>query len=336
MHEAPKNHWYLAAWSQEITDKPLRRHYFGVPTTLFRDDQGTAAMLLDICPHRFAALSDGRVVDGAIECPYHGLRFTGDGRCVHSPLTDAPPSTAVRSFPVVEEDGFLWFWPGDPAMAEDVAPPDYSHLKQHEGYRFLRMYMRQHSNFLLGVDNLLDLSHAAFLHRPSLAQGTDAILDRYRQGRYSARSENSKVISRWEFLEEDGSFLPHRWIESVWEAPARIIISQGFDRRIPPRIRRLDGLHLLTPASDGEAHYFTIEAYDPAFEADDFEDRMRTMLTQNVFGAEDDVAMMRVAEHMAGRGLMEMEPVILPSDKGAILARRHLAKLVKQEESAQG
>jgi len=331
MQDAPRNHWYLAAWSHEVGDRPLRRHYFGVPTVLFRDQEERIAVLLDICPHRFAALSDGRVVAGGIECPYHGLRFGRDGRCVDSPLTQAPPHTAVRSFPVVERDGFIWFWPGDLDRAEGVSAPDYSHLKQHEGYRFLMMYMRQHSSFLLGVDNLMDLSHAAFLHRSSLAQGTDAIVDRYRRARYSARTEDGKVVSRWEFLEEDGSFQPHRWIESVWEAPARIVISQGFDRRIPPRIRRLDGLHLLTPATEGEAHYFTIEAYDPAFEPDDFEDRMRIMLTHNVFGAEDDVAMMRVAEHMAGRGLMEMEPVILPSDKGAILARRHLTRLVKQE-----
>ena len=39
---------------------------------LFRDAQGAAACVRDECAHRACPLSLGRVVDGQIECPYHG------------------------------------------------------------------------------------------------------------------------------------------------------------------------------------------------------------------------------------------------------------------------
>jgi phenylpropionate dioxygenase-like ring-hydroxylating dioxygenase large terminal subunit len=47
---------------------------------------------------RLAKLSEGQIVDGKLECLYHGWQFDGDGKCVKIPqvslsptfLTDAP------------------------------------------------------------------------------------------------------------------------------------------------------------------------------------------------------------------------------------------------------
>jgi len=103
-----RNYWYLAAWSHEIGDKPLARTFFDRPAVLFRTEAGKVAMLDDLCPHRFAALHRGRVLGEAIECPYHGLRFSPEGNCVHSPFSGKPPhAQQVRSYPVVETDGAI-------------------------------------------------------------------------------------------------------------------------------------------------------------------------------------------------------------------------------------
>ena len=45
---------------------------FGQAWVLFRDAEGRASCVLDECAHRACPLSVGRVVDGQIECPYHG------------------------------------------------------------------------------------------------------------------------------------------------------------------------------------------------------------------------------------------------------------------------
>ena len=59
----------------------------------------------------------GEVVDGAIVCPFHGLRFATDGRCLGVPSLGVgaklPDSYRVRSFPTVERYGLVWTCLGD-------------------------------------------------------------------------------------------------------------------------------------------------------------------------------------------------------------------------------
>ena len=43
-------------------------------------------VFVDMCPHRLARLSTGRVnEDGLLECPYHGWTFSGEGDCESIP-----------------------------------------------------------------------------------------------------------------------------------------------------------------------------------------------------------------------------------------------------------
>src|SRR5271156_6130049 len=104
MKNVLRNCWYMAAWSHEIEGKPLGRRFLDVPVVLFRDAEGNVAGLPDRCPHRFAPLSKGRLVDGTVECPYHGLRFDGHGKCVDVPFSGDKqmPSIGVNTFPVRE------------------------------------------------------------------------------------------------------------------------------------------------------------------------------------------------------------------------------------------
>merc|ERR1712087_300760 len=72
---------------------------------------------LDVCPHRLAPLSEGRVGDrGEIMCSYHGWEFEGCGRC--SKIPQAPKakvdklcssaSAQLGIHPVKEKYGLLW------------------------------------------------------------------------------------------------------------------------------------------------------------------------------------------------------------------------------------
>jgi len=42
-------------------------------------------------PIRLAKLSEGQIVDGKLECLYHGWQFDGDGKCVKIPQVSLPP-----------------------------------------------------------------------------------------------------------------------------------------------------------------------------------------------------------------------------------------------------
>ena len=51
---APRNMWWVAAHSREVTTKPLARWILETPVVLYRLADGTPAALYDRCPHRWA------------------------------------------------------------------------------------------------------------------------------------------------------------------------------------------------------------------------------------------------------------------------------------------
>jgi phenylpropionate dioxygenase-like ring-hydroxylating dioxygenase large terminal subunit len=67
----------------------------------------TVTALRDRCAHRFAPLSLGKVVNGTVQCPYHGLRFGLHGGCVFNPHGDGaiPSQAKVTAYPVEQRDG---------------------------------------------------------------------------------------------------------------------------------------------------------------------------------------------------------------------------------------
>src|SRR3954447_25893634 len=81
----PRNAWYIGAWADELGARPRDRRICNEPIVLFRDSAGRAAALADRCCHRAAPLHLGEIVEGGIQCGYHGLTFDGSGTCVRIP-----------------------------------------------------------------------------------------------------------------------------------------------------------------------------------------------------------------------------------------------------------
>ena len=117
MAEAPflRNAWYAVATPGEVRrEQPLGRRICNEPVVIFRRADGSVAMLDDRCPHRKAQLSCGTVIDDALECRYHGFRFSGEGECVLIPAGDVPLAAfRARAYPVVEQNGFVFAWFGE-------------------------------------------------------------------------------------------------------------------------------------------------------------------------------------------------------------------------------
>jgi phenylpropionate dioxygenase-like ring-hydroxylating dioxygenase large terminal subunit len=103
-----RNAWYIAAWSDEVAERPLGRRILDEPIVLFRDSAGTVAALQDRCCHRGAPLSFGEVVPRGIQCGYHGLVFDTAGKCVMVPGDHkVPPGAQVKTYPVEERDALV-------------------------------------------------------------------------------------------------------------------------------------------------------------------------------------------------------------------------------------
>ena len=155
------NCWYVLARSPEVTTQPLGVTLWQQPIVLFRDRAQQIHALEDRCPHRQVKLSHGVVVDDQLECAYHGWQFAPEGTCAAVPyLADRQklPTCRIRAYPVIEQDGFIWVFPGEATLAPQVAPmtlPEWEHLNYIATVSVIDC--NAHYSFL--IENLMDMHH---------------------------------------------------------------------------------------------------------------------------------------------------------------------------------
>lgn len=155
------NHWYVVAQSVELTDQPLARTLWHQPIVLYRDSQGQAVAVEDRCPHRQVKLSEGTLDGDNIVCAYHGWQFAPNGTCAHIPYLEPQqklPTCTLRTYPVKEMDGFIWLFPGDATLADQVKPmgvPEFEHLNFIGSVAIIDVQC--HYSFL--IENLMDMYH---------------------------------------------------------------------------------------------------------------------------------------------------------------------------------
>ncbi|MEM7795800.1 MAG: aromatic ring-hydroxylating dioxygenase subunit alpha [Cyanobacteria bacterium P01_C01_bin.118] len=155
------NHWYVVAQSNELTNQPLGVVLWQQQIVLYRDSQGIVQALEDRCPHRQVRLSHGQVQGNQLECVYHGWQFNGAGACVDVPYLSAKqklPNCRLRAYPVQEQDGFIWLFPGNAELAENVpllGLPEWDHINYIASYTTIDT--QSHFSFL--IENLMDMYH---------------------------------------------------------------------------------------------------------------------------------------------------------------------------------
>ena len=163
------NFWYPICTSEELqaTD-PLRSQVLGLRFVAFRDADGRAQVLSDTCVHRGGSLSKGKVVDGCVACPYHGWRYSGDGKCQLVPSLEEgskiPARAKVDSYPVQEKYGMVFAFLGD--LPQEERPPLYE-IEEYEddNWRASELMILEIDCFYeRSMENGVDLMHNEFVH----------------------------------------------------------------------------------------------------------------------------------------------------------------------------
>ena len=167
--------WYLAAPSRDLPRGAMRRRIlFGEPVVLGRTKAGAAFALRDICAHRGAPLSHGRLREAGgetlVECPYHGWRFrAADGACASIPAlcgeVGALEKIRVRAFRLHEANGLVWLYWDEEGRGEAPPPaaPDFG-LDPRLRPRVVAR-ARAEGSFDEAVMGLVDPAHTPFVHR---------------------------------------------------------------------------------------------------------------------------------------------------------------------------
>lgn len=331
----PRNHWYVAAYSGELTDRPLARTLLDEPVVLFRDRDGTPAALFDRCPHRGMPFSDGIVIDGRIQCPYHGMEFERSGQCVQIPSSPVIPNRmCVTSYPVVEAWELIWIWMGDPEKADETAIPDVGRwgFGRDDWYSEPAVKLDVEANYLLPIENLLDASHITFLHKGQIDQGIVAshpfdveIDDRIvRVTRVLNREKQSPLTMKTFGFE--GEYATRSIIAEAM-LPAlcgiRVEIRPADDAAAAPQINQL--IVGITPRSRTSCYEFTAVAQTfPFINAHRNRDLENLLL--------EDVAALEKIQALHERLSEVQRPEFsVKSDEAAMRARRILARQLEED-----
>ena len=338
-----KNYWYVAASGSEIGRKPFRRVIMNEPVVLYRTENGTPIALEDRCPHRRLPLSMGKLVgDDVLQCHYHGLRFDRTGQCVRVPGQDLIPATArVKTYPVIDRYKWLWIWMGDPALADPDKIVDY-HWLDDPNWGAKPDYLYAQCNWQLVNDNLLDLTHLAFVHETTI--GNSALVDQAQVK--VARAQDSVSVTRWivdapapPTFVKAGGFTSNvdRWQIINFAPPAFLRLDVGATPTGTgaPEGRRVGGigmwnLNAITPETERTSHYFWGQAHN----FDVGNPKTTDMIVEQIRTAFlEDVAVFEAQQR--NLDLIPNPPQTdINADSGVIQARRILDRLHQGEQAA--
>ena len=160
--------WYPLSFLEDLPrDKPSRVSIYDTGLVLFFDGAGQLNCLRDLCPHRLARLSDGQIVEGRLECLYHGWQFDGAGDCQLIPQMiegkDYPIRSCVQRYPLEIVDGIVWVWAGDAAEADKTLIP-VSHAPQSPEIKAVTFQMDLPYDQSYLVENVIDVAHIHIAH----------------------------------------------------------------------------------------------------------------------------------------------------------------------------
>ncbi len=335
-----RDQWYVAAYGREVGRELFSRTICGESILFWRTEAGRVTAMSDRCVHRRFPLSESpsHLAGDTVVCGYHGFTYGADGVCVAVPGQTRVPRTArLTSYPVVEQDSFVWVFIGDPAAAETTRIPRAPWLDQ-EGWTTVSGMEPLAARASLLVDNLMDLSHETYLHggyigTPEVAQtpittevdeeaGIVSVSRHMADAEcppfYSRSTGLQGRISRWQDIE----FTPpclytlHSRIAPVASVPHE----DGSD----PDAFHVEVVYAITPETEHSTHDFWAVARDFALDDEDVSaflaENNRTVVLQDV------VALDKLEQVIATEpdGYQELSINI---DTGGLAARRMIARL---------
>lgn len=169
------HYWLPFAQSDHLVagEGPLPVRLLGENFVAFRDAEGRAGLVEELCPHRRASLLLSRAEGDGLRCIYHGWKLDAGGRVLECPTQHTRaeqfaarvPSTGR---PVREAGGLAWAWlgGGDPPPLPELAFAD-------EDLHRYWVTAQVPCNWLQGLEGSVDSVHVGMLHQTWIAKSME-------------------------------------------------------------------------------------------------------------------------------------------------------------------
>ena len=165
--------WHPVAFSHDVGSDPVQARLLDLNLVVYRTSAGVV-VAKDICLHRGARLTLGRLEGDELVCAYHGWRYGADGHCTRIPSQPArvriSPKARLFSYPATERYGLVWTCLDGPDTPD---LPDWPEAEDPD-YRWLALPpLDWAASSAREVDNFLDVSHFAFVHAQTFGNAAE-------------------------------------------------------------------------------------------------------------------------------------------------------------------
>ena len=331
-----RNAWYAVALLGEIGRHLTGIKVLGEPLVVYRKEDGEAVVLDDRCAHRRFPLSKSHLVGDSIQCGYHGFTYDARGSCTYAPGLTIKPAFGVKRYPCAEKGAFLWVWMGDdngadPSLIPLPDPPAGS-------WHSVEGHVINPSNYMLVIENLLDITHLHFLHGPHVqdrdyAETSPKSIDPPVNGVAFVKEVAATTVSLFATWCGGNPAQVVRQVDTVRQfGPSLNFATQerfalaGDTAPVHPQQNRIT--HCLTPADERSTHQFWQLSYSSPLQVD--RAFVRDFVEARVF-AEDMAAVGYIQDLIeTDRRPVNVEAGI-PSDRFGIKMRGILRRLKAAE-----
>jgi phenylpropionate dioxygenase-like ring-hydroxylating dioxygenase large terminal subunit len=333
--------WYVVAQSSEIRHSLTALEILGEKIVFYRKENGDPVALEDACPHRKLPLSMGNLKADVLECGYHGLTFDCTGACVAAPTQDRiSAQTKVRRYALTERYELLWIWMGNFEDADESKIIEVDDYEDPTWGLTDGGMLQCDCHYLWLIDNLLDPSHVAWVHKTSFAsKGTEDTPLTIQQ------TDTGVLVSRWildiepppyyanmvkfagqaDRLQHYQAIFPSIAVNKSIYTPAG---SGGQDRVLPKEAYLMRSYHFLTPINEQSTRYHWFQH----FNTDGHDAAVKEKLNQGARGAFEEDKVVLEAVHL-GMQNKTTRNIDLQLDIGARKFRRGLDALIAKEAS---
>lgn len=158
--------WLIAHRSMLGINQPYKITLNGQDYVLWQNEQGKIFALDNICPHRQAPLSNGKICRkrNTIACPIHTLEFDGEGKYHHQGKPSVRP--LVKPLDIVVMGDCIWTYGGHEPKRN--IPNSIQRIAQ--DYEFFGVTQERtiHASFLDSLWIYYDFDHQSSVHQDML------------------------------------------------------------------------------------------------------------------------------------------------------------------------